>query len=170
MHSAISFILPHIVKWRPKSLLNKSGMIVNKRTASAKLQEDHYRFKKMKIETRIINDIKIAEISSAEILINSAETGLDLLGNMYYQGFDKIIINERNVAPDFFDLKNGNAGEVLQKFSNYRVRLAVVGDFTKYNGKSIKDFIYESNKLGHICFVKSTSEAIALLSNNGRKL
>ena len=38
------------------------------------------------------------------------------------------------------------AGEILQKFSNYRVRLAIVGDFTPYSSKSIKDFIYESNK------------------------
>ena len=59
---------------------------------------------------------------------------------------------------DFFDLKNGIAGEILQKFSNYRVSLIIVGDFSKYASKSLNDFIYESNKGRHINFVASTTE------------
>ena len=119
----------------------------------------------MKIEAHIINDISIAELSSADILINTTEDGLDLLGNLYYQGFDRIVMNERNITPDFFDLKNGIAGEILQKFSNYRVRLAIVGDFSKYTSKSVNDFVYESNKGRQINFVASQLEAIKVLSN-----
>ena len=119
----------------------------------------------MKIETHQINDTKIAEVISEGTVINSVEDGLDLLGNLYYQDFDKIIIHEKNVTPDFFDLKNRMAGEILQKFSNYRVRLAIVGDFSKYTSKSMNDFIYESNKGGFINFVNSQSEAVQVLSN-----
>ena len=120
----------------------------------------------MKIESHIINDTKIAEIVSDTLVIKTSEDGLDLLGNLYYQDFDKIVIQEKNITPDFFDLKNGMAGEILQKFSNYGVRLAIVGDFTPYSSKSIKDFIYESNKKGQINFVNTTTEALSLLSNN----
>ena len=120
----------------------------------------------MKIESHIINDTKIAEIVSDTLVIKTSEDGLDLLGNLYYQDFDKIVIQEKNITPDFFDLQNGMAGEILQKFSNYRVRLAIVGDFTPYSRKSIKDFIYESNKKGQINFVNTTTEALSLLSNN----
>ena len=120
---------------------------------------------RMKIETHQINDTKIAEVISEGTVINSVEDGLDLLGNLYYQDFDKIIIHEKNVTPDFFDLKNRMAGEILQKFSNYRVRLAIVGDFSKYTSKSMNDFIYESNKGGFINFVNSQSEAVQVLSN-----
>lgn len=119
----------------------------------------------MKIETHNINDIKIAEVTSDEIFINKTEDALDLLGNLYYQGFDRIVINEKNITPDFFDLKNGIAGEILQKFSTYRVRLALVGDFSKYTSKSLADFIYESNKGRHINFVTSITEAIKILSD-----
>lgn len=114
----------------------------------------------MKIESHTINNKKIAELISEEVLINTAEDGLDLLGDLYYQGFDKIIISEKNITPAFFDLKNGMAGGLLQKFSNYRMQLAIVGDFSKYTSKSIQDFIYESNKLGHISFVRSFAEAL----------
>lgn len=119
----------------------------------------------MKVETHNIDNIKIAEVISAENNINNTSDGLDLLGNLYYQDFDKIIIHEQNITPDFFDLKNGMAGEILQKFSNYRVRLAIVGDFSKYTSKSINDFIYESNKARQINFVASQSEAIKVLAD-----
>jgi len=117
----------------------------------------------MHIETHLIKNIKIAEITSDAIIVQSAEDGLDLLGNLYYQGFDKIIIHSRNISPDFFDLKNGMAGEILQKFSNYRIPLAIVGDFTPHSSKNVKDFIAESNKMGHINFVNTISEALKVL-------
>jgi len=114
----------------------------------------------MEIKSHNINDTKIAEIISDKIVINSADDSLDLLGNIYYQGFEKLIIHEKNITPDFFDLKNGLAGEILQKFSNYRMRLTIIGDFEKYNSKSLKDFIFESNKSKQINFVGSLSEAL----------
>jgi len=119
----------------------------------------------MKFETHHINDTQIAEVISDEIIIIKTDDGIDLLGNLYYQGFDRIINNEKNITPVFFDLKNGIAGEILQKFSTYRVRLAIVGDFSKYTSKSLKDFIFESNKNRHINFVSSTTEVINILSS-----
>jgi hypothetical protein len=118
----------------------------------------------MRIETHYINEKKIAEIIADETIICKAEDGLDLLGNLYFQGFDRIVLNEKYITPDFFNLKNGFAGEILQKFSTYRVRLAIVGDFSKYTSKSLNDFILESNKGKHINFVTSTSDAIKILS------
>ena len=119
----------------------------------------------MNIKTHHTGDKKIAEVISDDTILIKTEDALDLLGNLYYQGFDKIVINEKNITPDFFDLKNGIAGEILQKFSNYRVRLAIVGDFSKYKSKSLNDFIYESNNGKHINFVNSTTEAVKILSD-----
>ncbi len=119
----------------------------------------------MKIEAHHINDTKIAEVISDDTIISKPEDGLDLLGNLYYQGFDKIIIQEKNITSAFFDLKSGIAGEILQKFSNYRVRLVIIGDFSKFNNRSLKDFIYESNKGRHVNFVSFFTEAIKILSS-----
>lgn len=118
----------------------------------------------MTIEVHDINQTRIAEVVADDLVIQSMEEGLDLLGNLYYQGFDKVIIHEKNIIPDFFDLKNRMAGEILQKFSNYRVRLAIVGEYSKYNSKSLTEFIYESNKGKHINFVHSMDEALQVLS------
>jgi hypothetical protein len=103
--------------------------------------------------------IRIAEIISEDKLFQSAPDGLQLLMDHYYQDFDRIIIHEKNINSAFFDLKTGLAGEILQKFSNYRVRLSIVGDFTGYPGKSIRDFIFESNKQGRITFVDTLEMA-----------
>lgn len=118
----------------------------------------------MEIKTHHFNNAKIAEVISDGIIINSAQDGLDLLGNIYYQDFDKVIIYEKNITPEFFDLKTKIAGDILQKFSNYRVRLAIVGDFSKYESKSIKDFIFGSNQTKHIHFVENIAEALEKLS------
>jgi hypothetical protein len=114
----------------------------------------------MEIKTHQIDKVNIAEVISEDIVIANFQDGLDLLADLYFQGFDKIILQEKNITPDFFNLKTGIAGEILQKFSNYRVSLAIIGNFTKFQSKSIKDFIYESNKFGQINFVGTVSEAL----------
>lgn len=119
----------------------------------------------MKIETHQINDDKVAEVISEDIVINSLNDAVNLLGNLYYQGYEKIIIYEKNLTPDFFDLKNGIAGDILQKFSNYRMPLIIVGNFSKYTGKSVNAFMYECNRGKQINFVGSLAEAIKALAS-----
>jgi len=107
--------------------------------------------------------IDLAEIISEGIEIFKTQDALDLMANCSYQGSNKIIIHERILTPEFFDLKSGIAGDILQKFSNYRSQLAIVGEFSKYPGKSLRDFIFESNKTGRIFFVASRNEAMEML-------
>lgn len=114
----------------------------------------------MTIETHQIANTKIAEIITNDIILRTTEDGLDLLGNVYYQGFDRIIIHEKNITPEFFDLKSRIAGEILQKFAQYRMPLAIIGDFTKFSSKSLNNFIYESNQGKQINFVATLSEAL----------
>lgn len=118
-------------------------------------------------ETRI-NIIKkdnstFAEVVSEAVIIHSVQDALDLMADCSYQGADKMIWYEKNITPDFFDLKTRIAGDILQKFSNYRAKLAIVGDFSKYTSKSLRDFIYESNKGGRTIFVGSLEEAVEKL-------
>jgi hypothetical protein len=113
----------------------------------------------MKIEIHKIKEKNIAEIISEDVIIKETQDALDVMAECSMQGACKMIIHEKNIIPDFFDLKTRLAGEILQKFTNYRVQLAIVGDFSKYTGKSLRDFIYESNKHGQINFVNSIDES-----------
>jgi len=114
----------------------------------------------MEIKTHNIDNTKVAEIITDKVILRSTEDGLELLGNLYYQGFDKIIIHEKNITPEFFDLKTKIAGEILQKFAQYQMPLIIVGDFSKYKSKSLNDFIFESNKSQQINFIKDLSNIL----------
>lgn len=112
----------------------------------------------MNIEVHQTKNQRIAELLSESIILNSIQDGLDILGDAYYQGFDKVILHQKNITPAFFDLKTGIAGEILQKFSTYRMKLAIVGDFSNVESKSLRDFIRESNGGKLVNFVRSVEE------------
>ena len=118
----------------------------------------------MDITINTVNNVEIAEVSGTGLWVNSVGDALDIIGNAGYQGAQKVIIYEGNISPDFFDLKTGLAGEILQKFTNYNMQLAIVGDFSKYTSNALRDFIYESNKTGRVNFVPSRDEAIKTLT------
>ncbi len=61
----------------------------------------------MEIVTHEINGKKVAEVTSEDVVIANAQDGLELLGNMYYEGYDAILIHAKDIAPGFFDLKTG---------------------------------------------------------------
>ncbi len=99
-------------------------------------------------------------------MINEPQDALDLLATiMHMHDCNTILISESSITKSFFDLKTGIAGEILQKFSNYQMKIAIVGDFSIYNSKSLKDFIFESNKGSQVLFLSSQEEAIDRLHN-----
>jgi len=105
----------------------------------------------------------IAHVESEDIIISNTQDAVELLMNCHYQGADSIIMAEHNLPAEFFDLKTKMAGDILQKFSTYDSRLAIIGDFSKFESKSLHDFIYESNKGRRINFVSSLNEAVEKL-------
>ncbi|QDS35496.1 DUF4180 domain-containing protein [Brevibacillus brevis] len=107
----------------------------------------------------------IAIVSGSEVLIGDVQSALDLIATVHYQAdSDRIILNKSLLNESFFDLKTRLAGEILQKFINYRVKIAIVGDFSVYTSKSLKDFIYESNNGNDIFFLPTEEQAIEKLS------
>ena len=109
------------------------------------------------------NDSKIAVISSEGIVIKNVNDALDLMADVKYQGYDKMLLRKEQIIDDFFDLKSGLAGEILQKFTTYQMRVAIVGEFAGYNSKSLNDFIYECNQGDKILFKKTEAEALTEL-------
>ena len=117
-----------------------------------------------KIQIHHFQGSTIAELISDQIEINNSQDALDLMAECSYMDAAKIVIHEKNITAGFFDLSTCIAGDILQKFSNYNVRLAIIGDFSKFNSKSLKDFIYESNKVRRVIFAGSREEAIKNLT------
>lgn len=119
----------------------------------------------MNIEMIKVNGTDIAVVSSDEKLIVDAQTALDLAMTVKYEsGAEKIVIDKNLICGDFFILSTGLAGEILQKFMNYHVKVAVYGDYSHYTSKPLKDFIYESNNGKDFFFVTTKDEALQKLA------
>lgn len=109
----------------------------------------------------------IAVISSDEKVVVDTQSALDMaLSAKYETGADRIAIAKDLICEDFFILSTGVAGEILQKFINYRIKLAVYGDYSRYTSKPLRDFIYESNRGKDFFFVSSKEEAIRKLTQS----
>ena len=53
----------------------------------------------------------------------------------------------------------------MQKLINYKMKLAIIGDFSNHESNALNAFIYECNQWNDIFFVESEVEALNRLSN-----
>ena len=119
----------------------------------------------MNIEHLKDNGIDIAVVSGDEVVIVDTQSALDLAMTVKYEtGAERIVIDKDAVCEDFFILSTGMAGEILQKFMNYHVKVAVYGDYSHYTSRPLKDFIYESNHGKDFFFVSTKEEAVQKLA------
>lgn len=113
------------------------------------------------VNYKTIDVIKIAY--AMDYSIPSVSEALDLLSEVFSNGCERVIISKEMLTGDFFSLRTGLAGEILQKFSNYNIRLAIVGDFSIITSKSLSAFIYESNRGRQVFFKETLEEAVSAL-------
>ncbi len=96
--------------------------------------------------------------------LNSHEDVMDLLGESVANC--GILLTEEDLGENFFDLSNGFAGELFQKFTTYRQKLALlVADLTKYSDR-IQELAYEHNTHPYVRFVSTRQEAQAWLQSH----
>ena len=69
----------------------------------------------------------------------------------------------------FLDLSTRIAGDVIQKFTNYRMGVAFIGDIAPWTAasKSLRDFVYESNRGSAVWFLRDRAELTARLKPRG---
>lgn len=99
-------------------------------------------------------------------VIRDVQSALDMMANVRYEtGVDRIVIDRTMLDAGFYDLKTGLAGAIAQKFVNYQVKLAIVGDFSADTSasKSLRDFIYECNQGRNLFFLPTEPQAIEKL-------
>ncbi len=111
-----------------------------------------------------INGHSIAVADRARRITGVRETLDSMADARYLYESDALVLYKENLPEAFFDLKTGLAGEILQKFSNYRMRLAIVGDFSGYPSKALRAFILECNRGGLVFWAAGLDDALAALA------
>lgn len=119
----------------------------------------------MKFEKIDCGSGAVAVVLSENKVITDVDSALDLLMSAKYEaGAERIVVDKKLIAEDFFVLSSGLAGEILQKYINYGGKIAIYGDFSHYTSKPLKDFIYESNRGKDFFFVATKDEALKKLA------
>lgn len=108
---------------------------------------------------------KVAEIKSQHILISKESDVIEILEELFAVDASIVILFQHNLPPEFFDLKTGLAGSVLQKFSNYHIKVGIVGDFEHISSKSLQAFITESNCGRQVAFLATVDAVLKRLLN-----
>lgn len=65
-------------------------------------------------------------IGDAEPVIQKISDALDLVAACGEMGTGLLLLKAENLSPAFFDLSSGLAGDILLKFTNYQMKVALV--------------------------------------------
>jgi hypothetical protein len=89
--------------------------------------------------------------------LDTVEAATEMVGEAAWGQVEIVAIPVERLTDDFFELKTGFAGDVAQKFVNYRLRLAIVGDIESRVGESVslRAWVTESNRGRQLWFVPS---------------
>ncbi len=92
-------------------------------------------------------------------------SAVDTIGEALGRQAELVVVDVSRLPADFFDLRNRRAGEVLQKFVNYGLRVAFVGSIAgQLAASALAAFVSESNRGRQVLFVDDTDELEARLA------
>ncbi|WP_282205446.1 DUF4180 domain-containing protein [Kitasatospora fiedleri] len=119
----------------------------------------------------------VRELGGARVLVAAAEgevvagerAALDLLADAYHREASWVALPVERLGAEFFRLRSGVAGAVVQKFAQYRMGLAVVGDVAARVAESdaLRDFVRESNRGRQLWFVEDLPGLAGRLADRG---
>ena len=111
-----------------------------------------------------VSDRSILVAGEAGIRVDSAADIQDALAASF--GAAGLLLTEADLAPAFFDLRSGLLGELLQKFVNYRVRLALVVPDPQRHGPRMVELVREHRTHGLVRMTPTDVAARAWLEGS----
>ncbi len=94
--------------------------------------------------------------------IASERDALDLIAACGENQTNRLLLYAGNLADDFYHLKTGLAGTVLQKFTNYWVKVAAVLTPELVNQGRFREMVLEANRSNrdfHVFYDREKAEA-----------
>jgi hypothetical protein len=112
------------------------------------------------MEVQEINGVRALVYPSEGAQFRTDRDAVGLMGVAFEKQASMIVLPVTRLDPDFFRLKTRLAGEFIEKFVNYRVRLVVLGDISEQMNEStaLRDFVRESNRGRDIWFLNDLEQ------------
>jgi len=109
---------------------------------------------------------RVAEIGPRGAPLESERDATELIAEAISSDAGFVAIPAERLSHDFFQLNSRKAGEFIQKFVNYRLRLAILGDISAHveSSEPLAAFVRESNRGKSVWFVRDSDELHARLA------
>lgn len=111
------------------------------------------------------DNTRYIEVFSCETPVSTEQDALDLVALCGENDTNLLLLHYEALSEDFFKLKTGVAGAVLQKFINYSVRVAIIIPDQEQLSSNFKALISEANKSSQYRVFVNSAEAVKWLSH-----
>ncbi|HVV18652.1 MAG TPA: DUF4180 domain-containing protein [Pseudonocardiaceae bacterium] len=110
------------------------------------------------VETR--HGIRVMLCADDGPTLTTEQDAVDLIAESVSHQAALVVLPVARLDHRFFDLSSGIAGQVVQKFVQYRRRLALIGDISAYVDASgpLRDYVRETNHGREVWFVRDLTE------------
>lgn len=104
-------------------------------------------------------DKRYIECISNEILISKETDAMDLIAACFENNTNLLIIHYEALSEDFFNLRTGLAGAILQKLVNYNIKVAIIIVNEENLNDRFREMIIEANKRDDYRTFKNITDA-----------
>jgi hypothetical protein len=103
---------------------------------------------------------RVLRLNPAGEQIANDRDAADIMGEIFSNQARFVAIPVSRLIPDFFVLRTRIAGEVIQKFINCDIRVAILGDIAGpvATSDALRDFVAESNRGTQVWFLGDWDE------------
>jgi len=104
-----------------------------------------------------LSGVKVVVLDHFGPLLATEQAALDAMGEAYGEAYDWLAVPRERLLAEFFILRTGLLGAIVQKFVNYQQKVAFIGDFSEEIARSsaFRDYVYEANKGRFVMFLPS---------------
>lgn len=104
--------------------------------------------------------LRILVCASTGAALSSERDANDFMSAAWEHNATWVAFPVSRLADGFFQLSTRIAGDVIQKFVNHGLGIAIVGDISAWlaGSKPLRDFVYEANRGNTVLFVGDLDE------------
>jgi hypothetical protein len=113
-----------------------------------------------------IHGVPVLVLPTVGELIGTERQAVDLIADAHGRGAELLVLPAERLAGEFFQLRTGVAGAIVQKFVTYQLRLAILGDVSRYvtRSETFASFVAETNRGRQLWFVADAEDLAARLA------
>ncbi|MCX8130580.1 MAG: DUF4180 domain-containing protein [Clostridia bacterium] len=108
---------------------------------------------------------KYVELVSYVSFVSTEQDALEIISLCGENDTDLLLLHGNALSEDFFKLKTGTAGKIVQKFINYRVKTAVILSEQPDSKGKFREMVSELNRSNHFRFFESKETAEVWLTS-----